>query len=90
MKDIKLNQTQFLEFNEFDQFGFFYDKSGFPTEDADDEFADNVKELYKAYDYIIVTAEDSIYGVKSGKRELILEWADESYSIAIEIAEDYS
>jgi hypothetical protein len=89
MKDIQLNKTQFLEFNYDDQFGFFYNEDGYPTEDADDEFEDNVKELYNTYDYILVTPKDTIYGIKSDKKELLMKWADESYSIAIEVLEDF-
>ena len=89
MKGIQLNQAQFLEFDQDDQFGFFYDESGYPTEESDDEFEDNVKELFTTYDYILVTPKDSIYGVKAGKKELIFEWSDESYSIAIEVTKDY-
>jgi len=88
MKDIQLNQSQFLEFDQDDQFGFFYDESGYPTEDADDEFEANVEELFTTYDYILITPKDTIYGVKSGNKELIMEWADESYSIALEVIED--
>ena len=88
MKEIQLNQEQFLEFDEFDQFGFFYDDSGYPTEDADDEFENNVAELYKTYDFILVTADDSVYGVKSGTKELMFECLDEAYTIALEVLED--
>lgn len=89
MKEIKLTYTQFLEFDQFDQFGFFYDEDGYPTEDADDEFEDNVKELYKTYDYILVTPDDSVYGVKSNKKTLIMDYADECYAIAKEVIEEF-
>ena len=89
MKEIKLTQEQFLEFDQFDQYGFFYDESGWPTEDADDEFEDNVSELYKKYDFILVTPVDSVYGVKSGKKELIFEFLDEAYVIALEVLEEF-
>ena len=89
MKDIKLTQKQFLEFDQDDQFGFFYDESGWPTENADDEFEDNVSELYKTYDFILVTHDDAVYGVKSDKKELIVKDLDEAYTIALEVLEDY-
>ena len=89
MKEIQLNQEQFLEFDQFDQFGFFYDESGYPAEDADDKFEDNVKELYKTYDYILVSPENAIYGIKSGKKELIIDYLDEGYAIAEEVMEEY-
>lgn len=89
MKEIQLNQEQFLEFDQDDQFGFFYDDSGYPTEDADDEFENNVSELYKIYDYILVAPDDSVYGVKSSKKELMFECLDEAYVIALEVQEDF-
>ena len=89
MKEIKLTQGQFLEFDQFDQYGFFYDESGWPTEDADDEFEDNVSDLYKKYDFILVSPDDSVYGVKSGKQELIFEYLDEAYAIALEVLEEF-
>lgn len=89
MKEIRLSQEQFLEFDQFDQYGFFYDESGYPTEDAEDEFENNVAELYKKYDFILVTADDAVYGVKSGKKELLVEYLDEAYAIALEVLEDY-
>ena len=89
MKEIKLTQAQFLEFDQFDQFGFFYDEDGYPTEDADDEFEDNVEEFYKIYDYILVTPDDSVYGVKLNKKTLIIDYADEGYAIALEVIEEY-
>lgn len=89
MEEIKLTNSQFLEFDQFDQFGFFYDEDGYPTDDADDKFADNVKELYKTYDYILVTPDDSVYGVKSNKKTLIMDYADECYAIAKEVIEEF-
>lgn len=89
MKEIKLTQEQFLEFDQDDQYGFFYDESGWPTEDADDEFENNVSELYKKYDFILVTPDDAVYGVKSGNRELIIKYLDEAYAIALEVLEDF-
>lgn len=89
MKEIKLTQEQFLEFDQFDQYGFFYDESGWPTEDADDEFENNVAELYKKYDFVLVSPDDAVYGVKSGKKELLVEYLDEAYAIALEVLEDF-
>ena len=89
MKEIKLTQEQFLEFDQDDQYGFFYDESGWPTEDADDKFENNVAELYKKYDSILVLPDDSVYGIKTGKKELIFEYLDEAYTIALEVLEDY-
>lgn len=89
MKELKLTQEQFLEFNQDDQYGFFYDESGWPTENADEEFEDNVAELYKKYDSILVSPNDSVYGIKAGKKELIFEYLDEAYVIAKEVLEDF-
>lgn len=87
MNDIKLNYEQFLEFDQFDQFGFFYDEDGFEKENADEEFEDDVKELFHKFDSIIVTSNDSIYGVKSGKKELLMEFADDAFLIANEVTD---
>lgn len=89
MKEIKLTQEQFLEFDQDDQFGFFYDESGWPSEDADDEFENNVSELYKKYEFILVTPDDAVYGLKSGKKELLVKYLDEAYAIALEVLEDF-
>jgi hypothetical protein len=88
MGGIKLNQEQFLLFDQDDQFGFFYNEDGFPSDDADETFEDDVKELYLQYDYILVTPDDDIFGVKSGKKQLIMGDAFESYAIALEVLED--
>ena len=89
MKELKLTQEQFLEFDQFDQYGFFYDESGYPTEDADDEFENNVAELYKKYDFIQVSPDNSVYGIKAERKELIFEYLDEAYVIALEVLEDF-
>lgn len=89
MKEIRLSLAQFLEFDQFDQFGFFYDEDGYPTEDADEEFENNVQELYKTYDYILVTADDSVYGVKSDQKTLIMDAVYDSYAIAREVIEEF-
>jgi hypothetical protein len=88
MGGIKLNQEQFILFDQDDQFGFFYNEDGFPSDDADETFEDDVKELYLQYEYILVTPDDDIFGVKSGKKQLIMEQAIDSYAIALEVLED--
>jgi hypothetical protein len=89
MKEIELTQAQFSEFDQDDQFGFFYDESGWPTENADDEFEDNVKELYKTYDCILITPDDSVYGVKSGQKTLLMEGVFDCFAIATEVIEEF-
>jgi len=88
MRPIKLTQEQFLEFDQFDQFGFFYDESGYPREDSDDTYESDVKKLYHQYEYILVTPEDDIYGIRSGEKELIMEGVIEAYQIAQEVIEE--
>lgn len=85
---IKLTKQKFLLFNQDDQFGFFYDEDGWPTVETDDELKKRTNELYKQYDYILVNSEDAIYGVKDEKKELIMDWADEGYSIALEVMDE--
>jgi len=88
MDDLKLTEELFIEFDQFDQFGFFYDEDGFEKEDSDETFEEDVKGLYQQYEYILVTPDDDIYGIKSGKRELIMEGVIEAYQIAQEVMED--
>jgi hypothetical protein len=85
MKEITLNQSEFLLFDEFDQFGFFYDADGFPTPDAHQKFGPNVADLFSKYDYIRVDAQDDIYGVKGGERKLLWRNAIDAYAIALEV-----
>jgi hypothetical protein len=85
MKEIILNQSEFLLFDEFDQFGFFYDADGFPTPDAHQKFEPSVAELFTKYDYISVDPQDDIYGVKGGERKLLRRNAPEAYAIALEV-----
>lgn len=87
MKEIALSKENFKEFNQDDQFGFFYDDSGFPRDDADETFEDDVNELYSEYDQIIVDSNDTIYGLKAGKKEVIMENVIEAYYIAKEVTE---
>jgi hypothetical protein len=88
MGDIKLTQSQFLEFDQYDQFGFFYDDDGYPREDSDETYKTDVKKLYHQYDFILVTQEDCIYGIKTDKRTLIMENVMEAYMIAVEVIEE--
>jgi hypothetical protein len=87
MIEIFLSKEKFKLFNQDDQFGFFYDEDGWPTENADDEFDSNVDNLYEKYEYIVVDSQDNIYGLKNGKK--ILEMSDviEAFDIAREVTE---
>ncbi len=87
MKDIQLTYSQFLEFDFDDQFGFFYNDDGYPNEDAYETFEDDVKGLYQQFEFIIVTPDDNIYGLKSGERTLVMENVNDAYSIAQEVTE---
>ena len=75
-------------FNQDDQFGFFYDEDGYPTVTTDEQLQAEADKLYRQYDAIIVTSEDKIYGQKPGSKELIMDWADDSYSIALEVSQE--
>lgn len=85
MKDITLNKEEFKLFNQFDQFGFFYDDDGFPKDNADQTFDADVDELFQTYESILVDHRDNVYGIKNGKKEIILESVIEAYDIALEI-----
>ncbi len=87
MDDIILDKEEFKLFDQDDQFGFFYNKDGWPTENAEDEFDSNVDDLYEKYDYIVVDFQDNIYGLKNGKKELEMSDVMEAYDIAIEVKE---
>lgn len=87
MEEITLNKEEFKLFDQDDQIGFFYDDDGYPTDDAEINFDPNVNDLYKKYDYISVDAQDNIYGVKNGKKELMMENVIEAYDIAREVKE---
>lgn len=85
MKEINLSQEEFLLFNDDDQFGFFYNDDGYPAKDATKNFKSNVADLYKKYQYISVDAQDNIYGVINGKKELMFKDVIEAYEIANEV-----
>ena len=87
MREITLNKEEFKLFDQDDQFGFFYDKDGWPTENADNEFDSNVDILFEKYEYIVVDFQDSIYGLKNGKKELEMSDVMEAYDIAQEVKE---
>lgn len=85
-REIQLNKSQFKIFDDDDQFQLFCDDEGSPNfEDFDQE----VDKLFEKYDYICVTEDDCVYGVKGGKREELSDQADEGYAIAKEVTEDY-
>jgi hypothetical protein len=86
MKDIRLNKEQFKLFNNDDQFQLFTDEDGFP---AYDNFDDEVEKLFQKYDYIIVTEDDCVFGIKNGKKEELSDQATQGYSIALEVIENY-
>lgn len=87
MKTIILTKEEFKLFNEYDQFGFFYDEDGYPTDDAEMKFDSNVDELFEKFTSISIDTEDNIYGVKDGSNELLMENASEAYDIAKEVKE---
>jgi len=87
MKDITLNKEEFKLFDQDDQFGFFYDEDGWPTENADNEFDFNVDSLYEKYEYIVIDCQDNIYGLKNGQKELEMSNVIEAYDIAREVKE---
>lgn len=87
METITLNKEEFKKFNQYDQFGFFYDEDGFPAADANSKFDQNVDALYMQYNYIEVDGRDNIYGITSGHQELIMEGVIEAYEIAKEVKE---
>jgi len=88
MKELLLNKEEFKLFDQDDQFGFFYDEDGWPTENADEEFDSNVDSLYEKYEYIVVDFQDNIYGLKNGKKELEMSGVIESFDIAREVKEE--
>jgi len=85
MKDLILSKEEFKLFNQFDQFGFFYNDDGFPKDDADDTFDLDVDDLFQTYDSILIDSEDNVFGFKNGIKELIFESVSEAYSIAMEV-----
>jgi hypothetical protein len=87
MKNILLAKEEFKLFNEDDQFGFFYNEDGFPTDDAEMKFDSNVDELFEKFTSICIDAEDNIYGINNGSKELLMENATEAYDIAKEVKE---
>jgi hypothetical protein len=87
MAEITLSKEEFKLFNQDDQFGFFYDEDGYPKEDAEESFESDIDALYKKYAYISVDSDDNIYGINTGKKELLMEYAPEAYDIAKEVKE---
>ena len=85
MNEIFLNKEEFKLFDQDDQFGFFYDEDGWPTENAAGEFDSNVDALYEKYEYIVVDFQDNIYGSKNGKKEIEMSGVMEAYDIAREV-----
>ncbi len=85
IKEIKLNKEQFKLFNDDDQFAIF-DEDGYGEYE---DFNEEVEKLFKKYNYIIVTKNDYIYGVKNGKRDELSDQAFEGYGIALEIQQDF-
>ncbi len=88
MKELILSKEEFKDFNQDDQFGFFYDEDGFPRKEADEIFDNEVDKLYKEYEKIVVDYNDNIYGIKEGKKEVIMEGAMEAYDIAREVKDE--
>lgn len=88
MKELTLSKEEFKDFNQDDQFGFFYDEDGFPREDADEIFEKEVDKLYKEYEKLVVDYKDNIYGIKEGRKEIIMEGVMEAYDIAREVKDE--
>lgn len=86
MRELELNKTQFIVFNDSDQFQLFTDDDGFSDYE---DFEEEVEKLYQKFDFIIVTENDYIYGYKNGNRELLSDQADQGFMIALEVIEDY-
>ena len=85
MRELRLNKKQFSIFNDYDQFQIFTDDEGSENyDDLDEEF----DKLFEKYDVVIVNEDDSIYGEKNGKRELIMQDAYEAFSIALDVLND--
>jgi hypothetical protein len=84
-KEIKLNKEQFKLFNDDDQFQLFCDDEGFPNFD---DFDEEVDKLFEKFDYICVTEDDCVYGIKNEKREKLSSQAYEGYSIALEVTDN--
>ena len=87
MEEIRLNKEDFKLFDQDDQFGFFYDEEGWPTDNATSEFDSKVEEIYEKYEYIVVDYQDNIYGFRNGKKEIEMSGAMEAYDIAREVKE---
>ena len=85
MSDITLNKEEFKLFDQGDQFGFFYDEDGWPSENAASEFNSNVDALYEKYEYITVDPQDNVHGIKNGGKQLEMGNAMEAYDIAREV-----
>jgi hypothetical protein len=85
MKEITLNKEEFKLFDQYDQFGFFYNEDGMPSENDDIEFDSNVDELFAKYEYIVVDFQDNIYGFKNGKKILEMSDVTEAFDIAREV-----
>lgn len=86
MREITLNKKQFSEFNDYDQFQIFADDDGFTDFCIVDSETDK---LFERFDTVVVNEKDDIFGVKKGKRELLISGATEAYSIALEVLEDF-
>lgn len=84
--EIKLNKEQFKLFNDGDQFQLFCDDEGMPDYE---NFNDEVDKLFSKYEFVLLTKDDYIYGVKEGKKEELSNQATEAYYIAAEVLEDY-
>lgn len=87
MNEIALNKEEFKLFDRDDQFGFFYDDFGFPKDNAEATFNDDVDELYKSFETIIVDSNNNIFGFKNGKKELYIDGLMDAYNIAREVKE---
>ena len=85
-KEIRLNKKQFKVFNDDDQFQLFCDDEGMP---AYENLNDEIEKLFKKYDFVLITKNDYVYGVKNGKREELSNQAFEAYGIALEIKQDF-
>lgn len=84
MRELKLDERQFLLFNQGDQFQIFADELGHRSyEDCEQEG----KILFLTIEKIIVTENGYIYAETNGKRVLLSDRSDDSYHVAVDVIE---
>lgn len=83
-RDIQIDKEQFKLLNDDDQFQLFCDDEGFP--DFKD-FNEEVNKLYDKFEFVLVTEDDHIYGIKKNRKVLLSDQATEVYLVAKEITQ---